>query len=50
VADPDSGGVYYYNTVTQESVWEKPADFDALQQRHKAEDQATDKEAMRKSR
>ena len=50
VADPDSGGVYYYNTATQESVWEKPADFDALQQRHKAEDQATDKEAMRKSR
>eukprot|EP00948_MAST-09A_sp_MAST-9A-sp1_P003634 g3634.t1 len=25
--DPDSGHYYYYNTITQESQWEKPIDF-----------------------
>ena len=30
--DPDSGSVYYLNTETNETTWDKPADFVASAQ------------------
>eukprot|EP00954_Amorphochlora_amoebiformis_P024735 1368370-Amorphochlora_amoeboformis.AAC.1 len=29
VVTDESGDTYYYNTVTQQSQWDKPADFSA---------------------
>jgi hypothetical protein len=48
VVDPSSGNPYYFHTITKETVWEKPTDFD-LQEEEKEEEKQGGKEDEEKA-